>query len=208
MSEQQNWSLKMHNIESCSCNHGCGCQFAGFPTSEDGGCQAIIGYEVIEGHLNELDLAGVKMVLVASWPKAMHEGNGDGALFIDKSATAEQVSAMATIMSGQHGGMPVTAIASLFSAFDGPIMADIKLKVNEFNSTVAIDGILEAEQTPHVNPVTGDENRVHITYPGGGFLWNDGKVGRTKALKVNHGNIAFNFDDTFAANAIVNWPNG
>ncbi len=208
MAAEYPWALSMHQIESCNCDHGCGCQFGGFPTSENGSCEAILGLQVITGHFNELDLAGLKMVFVAAWPKAIHEGNGKGALFIDNAATAEQVTALATIMSGQAGGMPVEAIAGTFTEFEGPIMTDIEMDPQDHTSTVAITGILEAAQTPHINPVTGLENRVHITYPDGGFMWDDGFIGKTSALKVDHGNLVFDYKDTFAAKAIVNWPNG
>ncbi len=207
MNNQHSWALSMNQIENCSCSHGCGCQFGGFPTSENGGCEAILGFEVLSGHFNDLDLGGLKMVFAAAWPNAMHEGNGKGALFIDNSANEEQVGALATIMSGQAGGMPVEILGTLFSEFDGPIMADIKLNRQDYTSTVTIEGIIEVEQEPHINPVTGDINEVHISFPKGGFMWNDGFAGKTKLMKINHGNIAFNYSDTFAANAVVNWPN-
>ena len=35
------------------------------------------------------------------WPKAIHEGNGEAALFIDESASPEQVNGLAMIFSGQ-----------------------------------------------------------------------------------------------------------
>ncbi|TRX53859.1 DUF1326 domain-containing protein [Thalassomonas sp. M1454] len=207
MSNDYSWALSMHQIESCSCSHGCGCQFGGFPDSANGGCEAILGFQVIKGHFNDLDLSGCKMVFVAMWPKAMHDGNGKGALFIDRSASTEQVTALATIMSGQAGGMPVEAIASLFTEFEGPIISDIVMDPQDHTSTVSISGVLATGQTPHINPVTGLENKVHITYPEGGFMWNDGFIGKTTELKVNHGNLAFDYKDTFAAKAIVNWPN-
>ncbi len=207
MTEQYCWSLKMHQIESCNCSHGCGCQFGGFPSSEDGGCEAILGLSVIEGHYKDIDLAGTKMVFVATWPKALHEGNGKGALFIDKSASQDQVTALATIMSGQAGGMPLEAVAATFVEFDGPNLVDIDMDPQDHNSTVRISGILSAGHTPHINPVTGLENRVHITYPEGGFMWNDGFIGKTTELTVDYKHLKFNYSDTFAAKAIVDWPN-
>ncbi|SET01126.1 DUF1326 domain-containing protein [Thalassotalea agarivorans] len=206
MSEQLEWALKMHQIENCSCSHGCGCQFGGHPTSENGGCEAILGLQVIEGHYQTLNLTGIKMVFAASWPGAMHDGNGTGVLFIDNQASPEQVTALATIMSGQAGGMPVAAIATLFSAFEGPIMADIDVNEDDYRSSVNIEGVVSAQQTPHLNPVTGEENHVHITFPSGGFMWNDGKIGKTDHMHINRGALNFAFSDTFAANAVVNWP--
>jgi hypothetical protein len=78
------WRLKVHNLEACNCSNGCGCQFNGFP--DYGGCEAIVGYEVIEGHYGTVDLTGVRAVFGGKWPKAIHEGNGTGVLFIDVAA--------------------------------------------------------------------------------------------------------------------------
>ncbi|WP_339673411.1 DUF1326 domain-containing protein [Dasania marina] len=208
MPNQQPWALSMHHIECCNCSHGCGCQFAGFPDSESGGCEAILGFEVIKGHFKELDLAGLKMVFAAMWPKAIHEGNGKGALFIDSAASDEQVTALATIMSGQAGGMPVEAIASTFTEFEGPVIKNIHMNSDANNASFSIEGVLEAQQAPLKNPVTGDDHHVHITYPDGGFMWDDGIVGTTTAMSMNYGNIAFQHVGRFAAKAIVNWPNG
>jgi len=207
MSSENSWSLSMHQIECCNCSHGCGCQFAGFPDSENGNCSAILGHQVIKGHLNGLDLSGLKMVFVAMWPKAIHEGNGKGALFIDSAATSEQVTALATIMSGQAGGMPVEAIAGTFTEFEGPIIKDIQMNIDERNASFSITDIVEATQTPLINPMTGEAHHVHITYPDGGFMWNNGNIGTTSAMSVNYGNLAFEHVGQFAAKAIVNWPN-
>ncbi|PKG80778.1 hypothetical protein CXF85_21970 [Colwellia sp. 75C3] len=207
MSNEYPWALSMHQIESCNCSHGCGCQFSGFPDSKDGSCEAILGFKIIKGHYQDLDLSGLKMVFVAMWPKAIHQGNGKGALFIDNAANEAQVTALATIMSGQAGGMPVEAIASTFTEFEGPIVCDIDMDPQDHTSTVSIAGVLEMGQVPLINPVTGEENHVHISYPEGGFMWNDGFIGTTSVLKINRGNLAFDYQDTFAAKAISNWPN-
>ncbi|MCP5162060.1 MAG: DUF1326 domain-containing protein [Hahellaceae bacterium] len=207
MSGENKWSLSMHQIECCNCSHGCGCQFGGFPDSESGGCEALLGLSVIKGHFNNLDLSGLKMVFAAMWPKAIHEGNGKGALFIDSAATPEQVTALATIMSGQAGGMPVEAIAGTFSEFEGPILKKIDMNTDEKYASFSIEGIVEVEQTPLIDPVTGEEHNVHITFPSGGFMWDDGNIGNSKAMSIDFGNIAFNHAGRFSAKAIANWSN-
>ncbi|NQZ79813.1 MAG: DUF1326 domain-containing protein [Colwellia sp.] len=207
MSNENQWALSMHQIECCNCSHGCGCQFGGFPDSENGNCEALLGFSIIKGHLDELDLAGLKMVFAAMWPQAIHQGNGKGALFIDNSASAEQVTALATIMSGQAGGMPVEAIASTFTEFEGPIIVDIEMDTDEKHASFSIKDILEVQQTPLINPITGEEQEVHITFPSGGFMWDDGNIGNSKAMTINHGNIAFEHVGQFSAKAIANWGN-
>ena len=96
------YSIKVHNLETCNCNHGCGCQFKGYP--DHGNCQALLGYEVIEGHYGDTDLTGTQVVIGVKWPKAIHEGHGQAVMLIDESATPEQVQGLAMIFSGQAGG--------------------------------------------------------------------------------------------------------
>jgi hypothetical protein len=207
MSIANQWALSMHQIECCNCSNGCGCQFSGFPDSEDGSCQALVGFYIVKGHFNDLDLSGLKMVLAAMWPQAMHQGNGKGALFIDTAATPEQVNALATIMSGQAGGMPVEAIASTFSEFEGPVIRHIEMDPDEKHASFTIEDILAAQQTPLTNPVTGEPQNVHITYPDGGFMWSDGRVGTTTKMAIDFSGINFEHAGKFAAKAMANWSN-
>jgi len=207
MSDVKKWALSMHQVECCNCSHGCGCQFGGFPDSPEGNCSALLGFSIIKGHFNQLDLSGLKMVFGAMWPKAIHEGNGKGVLFIDSSASEEQVTALVTIMSGQAGGMPVEAIAGTFSEFEGPILKEIKMNVDDKHSSFSIEGVLEVEQTPLIDPVTGEEKNVHISFPDGGFMWDDGIIGESKTMSISHGGFAFQHAGHFAAKAVANWSN-
>jgi len=167
----------------------------------------MIGFFVKEGHLNKLDLAGVKIVFAASWPKAIHQGNGIGALFIDSAASPAQVSALASILSGQIGGMPFEALAGTFTEFEGPIIKSIVMDTSNKHASFSIEGILEVAQTPLLNPMNGEDQNVHITYPDGGFFWNDGIIGTTKAMTIDHNTLVFQHVGKFAAKANVSWAN-
>src|SRR5438105_13427998 len=86
------YRMRVHNIEACNCNHGCNCQFGGFP--DHGGCEAIIGGEVIEGSYGDVPLAGVRYVIAFIYPKAIHEGNGTVAVFVDERVSRPQFDAI------------------------------------------------------------------------------------------------------------------
>jgi hypothetical protein len=62
--------------------------------------EALIGIQVNEGTFGDTDLSGVKVVLAVKWPKAIHEGNGAAAVFIDESASEDQVTSIATAKPG------------------------------------------------------------------------------------------------------------
>ena len=199
------WRLQVHNLEVCNCSNGCGCQFNGFP--DYGGCEAIVGYEVIAGHYGAVDLAGVRAVFAGKWPKAIHEGNGQGVLFVDASARPEQVEGLATIFSGQAGGMPWEALAATITESEGPLLRPIEMTINGRKSSFRIPGIIDVAMTSLINPVTGAESEVHVVYPKGGFIWNDGDVGTTTTMRINHGALNFQYPGKWAAYAVAEWTN-
>ena len=86
---QTPYRVKATFLETCNCDAGCNCNFGGFP--DHGACEALIGIRVDEGQNGDVDLAGVKVVLAVKWPKAIHEGDGAAAVFIDESASEAQV---------------------------------------------------------------------------------------------------------------------
>ncbi len=192
-------------LETCNCDSGCNCNFGGFP--DHGSCEALIGIKIDEGKIGEVDLSGVKVVLAVKWPKAIHEGDGAAAIYIDESATEEQVGGIATILTGQAGGMPWEILATTLSSLDGPHMKTINMDVNGRNSGFSIDGICEVKFTPLINPVTGDENEVHIVFPGGGLIWDDGDNAKTSVMKVDTGAIKFDHSGQSAIFAPVEWTN-
>jgi len=202
---QTPYRIKGTFLETCNCDSGCNCNFGGFP--DHGSCEALIGIEINEGNFGETDLSGMKIVLAIKWPKAIHEGDGAAAIFIDESASEDQVSGIATVLTGQAGGMPWEILAITLSSLDGPHLKSINMDVNGRNSGFSIDGICEVKFTPLINPVTGDENEVHIVFPGGGLIWDDGDNAKTSVMKVDTGAIKFDHTGQSAIFAPVEWTN-
>ena len=192
-------------LETCNCDSGCNCNFGGFP--DHGSCEGLIGIKIDEGKIGDTDLSGMKVVMAVKWPKAIHEGDGAAAVYIDESASEEQVGGIATILTGQAGGMPWEILATTLSSLDGPHMKSINMDVNGRNSGFSIDGICEVKFTPLLNPVTGDENEVHIVFPGGGLIWDDGDNAQTAVMKVDTGAIKFDHTGQSAIFAPVEWTN-
>ena len=114
---------------------------------------------------------------------------------------------MATILTGQVGGMPWEILATTLSSLDGPNLAPIKMDVNGRNSGFSIDGVLEAKMTPLINPVTGEENEVHIVFPKGGLIFNDGDSAMTSVMKVDYKDIKFDHTGQSGIFAPVDWTN-
>jgi hypothetical protein len=199
------YRVNADSVEACNCNHGCNCQFAGFPN--DGHCEFIIGYVIREGRVGEVSLNGVRAVVAAKYPKAIHEGNGHVVLIVDESAAQGQVDALVSLMSGQLGGMPWEALAGTIGRFEGPIRKPVEITVAGERSQVRVPGVIDVALTPLTDPVTGAEKEVHIVYPKGGFFWNDATVATTAAMRADHGDLHLQWPGRYAATAEVNWTN-
>jgi len=203
--QRTTYRVRAQSVEACSCAHGCNCQFGGTPN--EGKCEFVIGYEVEEGRFGTVDLAGFRAVVAAKYPGAIHEGRGGVVLFVDDRAPPEQVDAFTTILSGQAGGMPWEALAGTIERFEGPIARPIDLAVDGQRAHIRIPGAIELETTPLRDPVTGQEKEVHITYPRGGFFWNDGNVVTTRTMRVTHESLRMEWPAKYASTAEVNWTN-
>jgi hypothetical protein len=199
------YRVRAQSVEACSCAHGCNCQFGGTPN--EGKCEFVIGYEVQEGRFGEVDLAGVRAVVVAKYPGAIHEGHASVALFVDQRARPEQVEALATILSGQVGGMPWEALAGTIEKFEGPISKPIDMAIDGQRAHIRVPGAIELETTPIRDAVSGAEKEVHIVYPKGGFFWNEGNVVTTRTMRVDHESLRMSWPEKYAATAEVNWTN-
>jgi len=199
------YKVRAMSVEACSCAHACNCQFVGIPT--EGFCEFIIGYDIKDGRFGDVDLAGVRFVVAAKYPGAIHEGNAHVVLFVDDDTLPEQVQALATILTGQAGGMPWEALAGTVGKLEGPIMAPIEMAIQGQLARISIPGALELETTPITDVVSGEEKEVHIVYPRGGFFWNEGNVVTTATMRVDHPSLRMSWPAKYAATAEVLWTN-
>ena len=202
---QTAYRVKAESVEACNCQHGCNCQFEGIPN--EGKCEFIIGYDVKDGRYGNVSLNGVRAVVAAKYPNAIHEGNGHVVLFVDEKATQEQADAFVSILSGKMGAMPWEALAGTITRFEGPIRKPVEITLAGERSRVRVTGAVELTLTPLKDPVTGKEKEVHIVYPKGGFFWNDGKVATTEVMRASHGDLRLEWPNRFATAAEVNWTN-
>jgi hypothetical protein len=165
MAAKTKWNLEMEYVQSCNCDYGCPCSFNGRPSH--GSCEAFNGYRVTKGSFGNTKLAGVKFAQGLWWPKAIHEGDGAGRLYIDPSATAAQRKALEAIWSGQHGGAVWEIFPKTWSRVHPPKSAKITWKFSGHDSAFAVEGIGEVRSSHIKNPVTGEPFEGQIVLPGG-----------------------------------------
>jgi hypothetical protein len=164
------WEIDALEIVNCNCSFGCPCQFNALPTF--GNCEAVAGFIIGKGHYGGVRLDGMKAVFMASWPGAIHQGNGTIQLVVDASASPEQRKAIEAIFTGRD----TEDMATAFWVFDRmapnrletlvkPI--DIAVDQSARKGHVRVPGACELDVQPIRNPVTGAEHRARISLPHG-----------------------------------------
>lgn len=181
------WTIKGQEFVNCNCSYGCPCQFSGLPTH--GFCQAVGGFQILEGSHGDVRLDGLNFVGIFRWPGPIHLGKGEGCVVIDERATPEQRNAILRIVTGQDtepGATIFQVFSTTFEKLHEPIFAPIhfEVDVDERRARLTVPGITDGRGEPIKNPVTGAEHRARIDLPDG-FEYTLAEVGRgwTKATR-------------------------
>jgi hypothetical protein len=186
------WQLNVDYVESCNCDYGCPCNFSGFPTY--GFCRALVFHHVKKGNYGDVKLDGLNIIHALSWPKAIHEGDGTEQIYVSKEANQKQREAIEQIFYGRAKGNGYFAIfASTSKYFHPPQFVDIEYRIDGKRSWFSVPGILEVEQEPFKNPVTGEEADTRIVLPKG-FIWQEAQACTTKKMRIV--SPVMSFDDS------------
>ena len=182
------WRMQGPEITNCNCDWGCPCQFNALPTHGD--CRAMVAMRIDKGHFGDTDLSGLHWCGMFAWPKAIHEGGGEGLVVISPEATEAQRNALLTILSGEEtepGATIFNVFATVIDTLHDPIFAPIELDVDMERRVgrVRVEGLIDTTIEPIRNPVTGDEHRVRVSIPNG-FEYHEAEYasGNTKANGV------------------------
>lgn len=197
------WRIKARYYEACNCAYGCPCNFNGFPTH--GNCTGIVAFAVDEGERDGVDLSGLNVAAAADWPKAIHDGNGKMAVFID-SASDDQREAIIPILMWQDGGMPWEILATTISEIKGPFFESVEIEDAGTDSRLRVGDKLVVEMETFTNPVSGERHEVHTVMPNG-FIFTDGLVGGTKTARVDADGVSFDCSGNNAYYSQVEWSN-
>jgi len=194
------WRLRAKYYEACNCDLGCPCNMSGFPTY--GKCEGTLGFQIIEGNRDAVDLAGTKVVGSVKWPGAIHEGNGKLAVFID--GNKEQQDALVAILTAQDPGLPWEILASTIGEIVGPFFEKIEINDDGTDSSVQVGDKFELRMKTFTNPVTGEKHEVHTVLPDG-FIFTDARICTTSAHRVNADGVSFDHPGKNAYYSEVEW---
>ena len=198
------WQMSGQGYEFCNCDFGCGCNFDGFPSSEDGSCRALVGTVVTKGRCGDVDLAGVKAVMLALWPGAIHEGNGKAVFIVDPATTDKQVEALSQICTGKLGGMPWEVFGPSYEVV-GLLKKPITIEGTGRKSTLRVEGVGEGRGEALKNPLTGEDHAVNVDLPQG-FIWKKGEAGRG-SFRASAAGLTAEFDGTNWIYYEFDWSN-
>lgn len=192
------WEIRAREMANCNCAPGCPCQFNSRPTSGD--CRAVVGIEIDTGRFGETRLDGARVILIASWPGAIHEGHGTAQIIVDQTCSQDQRSALLRILGGEEtapGATVFNVFASTMETVHDPIYLPVELDIDveRRRGTVRVEGIVQSEGSPIVNPVTGQEHRARIDLPHG-FEYRIAEVARGTSRVM--GSLAFEHTDGHA----------
>jgi hypothetical protein len=198
------WAIEAEFIQACSCDYGCPCEFSAPPTR--GFCEGTGGWRVLKGNYGDVSLDGITLGFAAHWPKAIHEGNGTLALFIDERATPAQREALLTICSGKAGGLPFEILATTIATVLEPVYAPVHFDFNGRDSSIRFGDALNVATEPIKNPVTKEPESVRVDHATG-FIFKSAEAVSARECRVNVPGLNFEWPDKAGFVTIVHYGN-
>ena len=137
----EKWRYTADYMVSCNCDYGCPCNFNARPTK--GQCEGVVAIRIKDGAFGSTALRGLKGVIAAWWPGAIHEGGGVMQSYVDVKASDAQRIALSQILSGEVGG-PWALFAKTYKTLP-PKSSRIEFEAKAKRSRLGIDGTLTME---------------------------------------------------------------
>jgi hypothetical protein len=138
------WSLKGSYAETCSCELMCPCNLSFDHGATYDFCRVTLVFNIREGAVDGIDVAGRKTAIIADTPKVMTEGNWRVGVFIDDGATDAQFDKLVQVFSGQLGG-PMAGVAPLIGEILGVERAAIEVVDDGLRHSVRIGNAIDFE---------------------------------------------------------------
>jgi hypothetical protein len=138
------WHLKGSYIETCSCELMCPCNLSFDHGATYDFCRVTLVFNIREGEIEGTDIGGLKVAAIADTPKVMTDGNWRLGVFVDESATDEQLGKLVQVFGGQLGG-PMAALAPLVGEMLGVERAAIEIRDDGVRHSVRVGEVIDFE---------------------------------------------------------------
>ena len=179
------YKLEGSLLEVCDCKVLCPCWIGEDP--DNGTCRGTVAHHYTSGRIDDVDVSGLTIVMLAFIPGNILEGGWRVAMFVDARATEAQFQALTSVYKGERGG-PVAEFGKMIGEVVSVERAKIRFEVVEGKGTLTVGDDLYAEMEPYRGP---DGKPTHLvdtifsTIPGSpAFV---AKAGRYRARNAKLG---------------------
>jgi hypothetical protein len=154
-------------LEACNCDVLCPCWIGEDP--DNGTCSSVVAYHFDSGKILGVDVSGLTLANVVFIPGNVLAGNWKAHMFVDESASDEQLEAIIDAFSGKLGG-PLADLAQLIGEVLAVTRAPIDHEVVEGRGKLVVGGgTVVAEMEPYRGAdgsITTLQNSIFSTVPG------------------------------------------
>ncbi len=161
------YHLEGRLLEVCNCNVLCPCWIGEDP--DYGTCKTIIAWRFDKGStVNDIDVSGRTIALLAFVPGNILEGNWKAAVYLDDKVTPMQEQAILSVYTGKLGG-PVGELVKLVGEVVSVEKVPITFDVQGGKGTLKLGDAAYAELEPYKNATgatTTLADTVFSTVPG------------------------------------------
>ena len=138
------WNLRGSYVETCSCDLICPCNASLSHGATYDFCRVVLCFNIKEGQVEGVDIAGRKVAIIADTPKVMTEGNWRVGVFIDDQSSEDQFEKLVGVFSGGLGG-PMGGLAPLIGEMLGVERASIEITDDGLLHSVKVGDSIDFE---------------------------------------------------------------
>jgi hypothetical protein len=160
------YQLEGSLLEVCSCDTLCPCWIGEDP--DQGTCQSVVAYNLVQGTIRGVDVSGLTLVGVVDIPGNILEGNWRQLVYVDDRASDEQAAALLDAFAGNLGG-PLADLAQLVGERVAVERVPISHEIVDGAGTLKIGDKVDCKMHPYLGPdgsTTTLNNSIFSTVPG------------------------------------------
>lgn len=197
------WYIEGRSFGNCNCRYGCPCQFEDLPSH--GSCEGFEAIEIDKGYFGDVDLTGLRGILMYRWPGPIFEGGGQIHTIIDVRASPAQRDALRRVLHGEETDEAAThwwVFRAMCETVHDTLYCPIEyvIDIDGRTARVQVPGVLESTGRPIQAPHGGGAHRVRIDIPNG-IEFKQAEIG--SGTTTSKGPIDLNLNDSYGQWAMI-----